>query len=248
MQGGNIVLPSGYSSILAPLVNALPAESIILQRPVKTIRWKRKKSSAPDKLGQIPEEEEDYDDGNESDKTITDEPIAKALNDGSVEIICENGDIYFTEHLICTIPLGVLKENSTLFEPKLPEYKLESIERLLFGTVDKILLEYDRPFLNADISEIMLLWEPDCDKASANTSSGEPPLDPESDEYIEKYWYRKIYSFSKVTETILLGWLSGREAEYMETLDSAVVSEKCTEILRKFLKDPFIPKPKSCVW
>jgi hypothetical protein len=56
----------------------------------------------------------------------------------------------------------VLKEKAaTLFSPPLPQYKLDSIDRLLFGTVDKILLEYDRPFLNPDVSEVMLLWEPD---------------------------------------------------------------------------------------
>lgn len=67
-------------------------------------------------------------------------------------------------------------------------------------------------------------------------------------EDISKYWYRKIYSFSKVSETLLLGWISGKEAEYMESLPNEEVSEKCTEILRKFLNDPFIPKPKLCIW
>ncbi|KAJ8960627.1 hypothetical protein NQ318_013919 [Aromia moschata] len=33
----------------------------------------------------------------------------------------------------------------------------------------------------------------------------------------------------------------------METLPSEVVSETCTTVLRKFLNDPFIPKPKRCV-
>lgn len=78
----------------------------------------------------------------------------------SIEVICENGEKFYSDHLICTIPLGVLKEKgSTMFTPPLPESKLESINKLLFGTVDKILLEYDRPFLNPGISEVMLLWE-----------------------------------------------------------------------------------------
>lgn len=135
--------------------------------------------------------------------------------------------------MICTVPLGVLKDNRTLFEPQLPQYKLESIEHLLFGTVDKIFLEYDRPFLHKDISEVMLLWD---------------PIEESSNASLEKSWFRKIYSFSKVSETLLLGWISGREAEYMETLSHNVVADICTDILRKFLKDPFIPKPKSCVW
>lgn len=70
--------------------------------------------------------------------------------------------------------------------------------------------------------------------------------DPSED--VSKTWFRKIYSFSKISETLILGWISGKEAEYMETLDNKVIIETCTMVLRKFLNDPFIPKPKSCVW
>jgi hypothetical protein len=65
---------------------------------------------------------------------------------------------------------------------------------------------------------------------------------------LSKTWYRKIYSFSKMSETLLLGWISGREAEYMETLTDVHVGDMCTYILRKFLNDPFVPKPKLCIW
>jgi monoamine oxidase len=72
---------------------------------------------------------------------------------------CENGEVYDCEHVIVTVPLGVLKDQVTkeLFNPKLPQYKIESIEKLLFGTVDKIFLEYDRPFLNPTIQEVIHL-------------------------------------------------------------------------------------------
>lgn len=132
--------------------------------------------------------------------------------------------------------MGVLKESPKLFEPPLPEYKRDSIDHLLFGTVDKIYLEFERPFLNQDISEIMLLWENDL-----------PEADSVSSEQIKENWFKKIYSFSKITDTLLLGWISGKEAEHMETLDDQTVSDKCTELLKKFLKDPCIPNPKRCV-
>lgn len=93
-------------------------------------------------------------------------------NENGVEIVCENGVKFYGRSAICTLPLGVLKENvSKMFVPSLPEYKLESIDRLLFGTVDKIFLGYDRPFLNVDVSEVLLLWENDCDKPK--TENGE---------------------------------------------------------------------------
>lgn len=235
LQGGNIVLPNGYSSILNPLRSSLAPDTILLNCPVKTIKWKRKKApvTSPSGLNEIPEEDDE--DGNESDKTITEEPKSPQY-DGRVQIVCDTNEVFFADHVICTIPLGVLKTNAKLFDPPLPDYKQESIERLLFGTVNKIFLEYDRPFLSQDISEIMLLWEDDVSMSEEATI-----------EQIKEFWYKKIYSFSKVNDTLILGWISGKEAEYMETLDDKIVSEKCTELLKKFLKDPYIPNPKRCV-
>lgn len=239
LQGGNIVLPSGYSSILNPLRNSLPADAILLNCPVKTVKWKRKKTpvTSPSGLNEIPEEAED-DDGNDSDRTITEEPTSVQY-DGTVQIVCETNEVFFADHVICTIPLGVLKESATkLFEPTLPDYKQESINNLLYGTVDKIFLEFERPFLSQDVSEIMLLWDADVPQTSEEEDS---PVN------IKQFWFKKIYSFSKVSDTLLLGWISGKEAEHMETLDDKTVSDKCTELLKKFLKDPCIPSPKKCV-
>lgn len=236
LQGGNIVLPNGYSSILAPLKASLPPDSVLLNCPVRTIKWKRKKTpvTSPSGLNNIPEEAEE--DGNESDKTITDEPKTSSSIDGRVQIVCDTNEIFYADHVICTIPLGVLKDNPKIFDPPLPDYKQESIDRLLYGTVNKIFLEYERPFLSHDISEIMLLWDDD------PVDSLEP-----SEEQIKEFWYRKIYSFSKISDVLILGWISGKEAEYMETLDDKTIADKCTELLKKFLKDPYIPHPKRCV-
>lgn len=50
-----------------------------------------------------------------------------------------------------------------------------------------------------------------------------------------------------MSETLLLGWVSGKEAEYMETLSNEEILTTCTKILRKFLNDPFVPEPQKCV-
>ncbi|XP_053605051.1 peroxisomal N(1)-acetyl-spermine/spermidine oxidase [Plodia interpunctella] len=249
LQGGNIMIPKGFSSLLEPLKTKISPDKIIMNSPVKTIIWDTDQhgSHPADDVG---EESED------SDQTVI-EDISKSTNlinesqthpsEGSVihdraqkpkkkgvkyvEVKCEDGKSYFANHVICTIPLGVLKENAgSIFEPSLPQYKMEAIERLLFGVVDKIFLEYERPFLNPEVTEIMLLWE----------TSPVP-------EDISESWYKKIYSFSKVSETLLLGWVSGKEAEYMETLSMEEVGITCTKILRKFLNDPFVPEPQKCV-
>ncbi|XP_068154034.1 peroxisomal N(1)-acetyl-spermine/spermidine oxidase [Drosophila tropicalis] len=255
LQGGNIVLPTGYSSILRPLSEQIPKQSIITKCPVKKIHWKRKKTFTGLETVDENSENEDSDD---SEKTVTEVPTgSNAMREASVEsngsscdypagnvrVDCEDGRVFHAAHVICTIPLGVLKHaHKTLFDPELPHYKQESIENLMFGTVDKIFLEYERPVnFIADISEVMLLW--DDDKQESHASEEELA----SEAYLSKNWFKKIYSFAKMTDNLLLGWVSGREAEYMETLSHDAVAEKCTEILRNFLRNPYVPKPKRCV-
>jgi spermine oxidase len=82
--------------------------------------------------------------------TVTEVPISG--NTSTCQVECENGEKFDCDHVIVTVPLGVLKErHNELFSPSLPRYKVEAIKNLLFGTVDKIYLEYDRPFLNPSI-------------------------------------------------------------------------------------------------
>ena len=124
-------------------------------------------------------------------------PLHRRLHP-NVMIECENGVKYYADHVICTVPLGVIKESAeTLFAPPLPLDKREAIEKLHFGTVNKIFLEYERPFLSPDVDEIVLLW----DRAER-----------ELDIPMKDRWFRKIYSFAKQSDTLLIGWISGEEA------------------------------------
>ena len=50
-----------------------------------------------------------------------------------------------------------------------------------------------------------------------------------------------------VSETVLIAWICGEEAKFMESLKMNVVADACTMVLKKFLADPYIPKPKSCL-
>ncbi|KAK7085974.1 hypothetical protein SK128_026343 [Halocaridina rubra] len=238
LPGGNIVLPGGYSSILGPLTKDIADTQLLKGHPVSCVRWRRgleATSTVDSGLGQdILSKPDDNSEGGllecKSGSTSLAASPSKKVRP-KVEVVCQNGKKFLADHVICTVPLGVLKESGkTLFDPPLPEYKMDSINRLCFGTVDKIYLEYERPFLNPNLTEVLCLWD---------------PIDPQ--EPVSERWYKKIYSFSKVTETLLLAWISGDEAKYMETLPFDVVSEKCTEILRRFLNDPFVPKPKRCI-
>lgn len=63
---------------------------------------------------------------------------------------------YEADVCLCTLPLGVLKEtlnnpegsNAPTFEPQLPEWKLDAIRRLGFGTLNKVVLIFPHIFWN----------------------------------------------------------------------------------------------------
>jgi len=260
LQGGNIQLPGGYSSILEPITSIIPPKNILLNCPVVGIKYGNDTTSVLEDNVLSPGYDSGIDvlqsgetgnDSDDSDKTMTEgiptptrrnssnrSKSEKSTQDSPpkeevhvVEVTCEDGSKFSANHVICALPLGVLKENATsLFVPKLPQYKLDSIKSLAFGTVNKIYLIYSRTFLHPEVSEVMLLWD------SHEVTD------------VETTWFQKIYSFSKVSDTVVLGWISGVAAEYMETLSEEEVSNKCTLVLRKFLNDPYIPLPKHCVF
>lgn len=58
--------------------------------------------------------------------------------------------------VIVTLPLGVLKQGMVQFTPPLPEKKLRSIERLGFGLLDKLYLQFETVFWDQDVTWIEL--------------------------------------------------------------------------------------------
>jgi monoamine oxidase len=56
----------------------------------------------------------------------------------AVRIECANGEIFEADHVVLTTPLGVLKSGSIKFEPPLPSWKQDVIERMGFGLLNKV--------------------------------------------------------------------------------------------------------------
>ena len=51
---------------------------------------------------------------------------------------------------------GVIEKNPELFKPKLPKEKTSSMQKMVFGTVNKIFIAYEKPFLHPDITEVIV--------------------------------------------------------------------------------------------
>ncbi|KAK4129521.1 hypothetical protein N657DRAFT_609922 [Parathielavia appendiculata] len=69
---------------------------------------------------------------------------------GPATVTCEDGSTIEADYVVTTIPLGVLKHGNIAFEPPLPSWKSDAIERLGFGVLNKVILVYKEPFWDED--------------------------------------------------------------------------------------------------
>uniref|UniRef100_A0AAY3ZV63 Amine oxidase domain-containing protein n=1 Tax=Denticeps clupeoides TaxID=299321 RepID=A0AAY3ZV63_9TELE len=150
-----------------------------------------------------------------------------------VRIECENGEMVPADHVILTVPLGYLKKHqNTLLDPPLPLGKKHSIQRMGFGTNNKIFLEFEEPFWEPDCEIIYLVWEDEVGLTDVVTD-------------IRTSWIKKLSGFTVLKPTeryghVLCGWIAGHESEYMETLSEAEVLHTVTQLIRRFTGNPII--------
>jgi len=105
-------------------------------------------------------------------------------------IECSNGKKFYADICIVTISLGYLKQHSArLFNPLLPDSKVEAIERVAMGTVNKIILEFDGQVLPDGIFRLEMVWD----------YKNIDHLD------IAERWHKKIGSFEAVADDVLMG-------------------------------------------
>lgn len=69
---------------------------------------------------------------------------------GPAIVTCEDGSTVEADYVVSTIPLGVLKHGNVKFEPPLPAWKSDAIDRLGFGVLNKVILVYKEPFWDED--------------------------------------------------------------------------------------------------
>ncbi|XP_033835905.1 peroxisomal N(1)-acetyl-spermine/spermidine oxidase [Periophthalmus magnuspinnatus] len=150
-----------------------------------------------------------------------------------VIVECEDGDRMTADHVIVTVSLGYLKKHhSTLFRPPLPLHKLHSIQRQGFGTNNKIFVEFDSAWWDADCEVMHFLWEDE-------NSLVDKTLD------LQSSWIKKLFGFTVLKPTeryghLLCGWIAGHESEYMETLSDQEVTQAVTQLIRRFTGNPIL--------
>ncbi|XP_067386871.1 lysine-specific histone demethylase 1A isoform X3 [Emydura macquarii macquarii] len=133
--------------------------------------------------------------------------------------------IYKCDAVLCTLPLGVLKQQppAVQFVPPLPEWKMSAVQRMGFGNLNKVVLCFDRVF-----------WDPSVNLfghvGSTTASRGELFL----------FW--NLYK-----APILLALVAGEAAGIMENISDDVIVGRCLAILKGIFGSSAVPQPKETV-
>ena len=151
----------------------------------------------------------------------------------STKIVCEDGDTFDADHIVLTTSLGVLKEEKVSFDPPLPDWKKGPIQRLGFGTLNKVILVYDKPFWKVDQDMFGLLREPEVHDS----------LDQE--DYISNRG--RFYFFWNCIKTtgrpVLISLMAGDAAHQAENSSDADLIAEVTQELAKIFKQTTVPQP-----
>lgn len=141
----------------------------------------------------------------------------------SVVIRTKSGLDFSCDATIITTPLGVLKEQVVKFIPDLPQWKKEAIDRLGFGKLDKVFLQFDRVF-----------WDESVDFFGAAKGTTESTRG-----CCFMFW--NIHRFSGTP--ILAALVSGRSAEANETTSEEDLKHVAMETLRSIFNGTEVPEP-----
>uniref|UniRef100_A0A183CWB7 Amino_oxidase domain-containing protein n=1 Tax=Gongylonema pulchrum TaxID=637853 RepID=A0A183CWB7_9BILA len=148
------------------------------------------------------------------------EGVAVTSSDG------EEKTVYHADACLCTIPLGVLKrsaqnkDKAPRFDPALPQWKVDAINSMGFGLVNKVVLVFEKPF-----------WE--------NVSLfGYIP------ETVDKANRGEMFRFHALADKpVLIGLVSGEAAFALEAVPDEVTTAKAMSFLFNIFGPACPPKP-----
>ncbi|XP_018049255.1 PREDICTED: lysine-specific histone demethylase 1A [Atta colombica] len=138
-----------------------------------------------------------------------------------------NHTIYKADAVLVTLPLGVLKTSAppsgVTFNPPLPDWKAQAIQRLGFGNLNKVVLCFERIF-----------WDPTANLfghvGSTTASRGELFL----------FW--NLYK-----APVLLALVAGEAACVMENVSDDVIVGRCIAVLKGIFGNQVVPQPRESV-
>jgi polyamine oxidase len=142
------------------------------------------------------------------------EHIVESIEDYDKENIVvktKDGLVFTASYVVISVPLGVLKSKAISFVPSLPERKLTSINKLGMGLMNKIILQFRKPFWENTLFRAIHISDVKGEFPWIEVVSTEPP--------------------------ILLLWLACSYAEQIEKFSNEEIIHKAIEVIKKIFRD-----------
>lgn len=135
-RGPNLPFPAGYRKLTHFLFSQIPHDKILLSHPVSTVDYTNFKTGT-------------------TNNNISESNLCKIYCGKNVTVYCDC--------ILVTCSLGFLKEKAeTLFMPKLPTWKMDALQSMGMGTVNKIFLEFSNlEFMPKKVRTLLFIWKRD---------------------------------------------------------------------------------------
>lgn len=155
------------------------------------------------------------------------EELGASCNNGKyVKVSTSTGSEFAGDAVLITVPLGCLKAQTINFSPSLPDWKLSSINRLGFGVLNKIVLEFPEVF-----------WDDNVDYFGATAE--------------ETDLRGRCFMFWNLRKTVgapvLIALLVGKAAIDGQSISSGDHVNNAMVVLRKLFRDVSVPDPVASV-
>jgi len=136
---------------------------------------------------------------------------------------------YKCDHVIVTVPLGVLKKSVNLFSPFLDDDKLRAIENMQEGRIAKLYLEWAEPWWVQSEGFLNFAWNRE------EVESARMPQD----------WARFVTGLYEVEgqPKMLVAWVGGLAAETVDSLADDQIIDCIGHLVRKFTGDVTLTRP-----
>jgi monoamine oxidase len=125
--------------------------------------------------------------------------------------------------LILTVPLGILKKGTIVFDPPLPKEKLDAIGRIGFGNYQKTALLYDE-----------LFWDPELHLFDWDGGA------------TGKEWAEWVNLYPFMGEPTLIAFHTAKAAYGIESMTDREIADAATEALASVLGKK-VPRPKDMI-
>lgn len=150
---------------------------------------------------------------------------------GPIKVSTTDGREFVADHVIMTPSLGVMKaQHKSLFDPPLPECKVNSIKGMGFGAATKIIMAFDTPWWNDmpdNRSGFSFLWDENTRKEYKETPGTEWILNAAG------------FFFVQHKPRLLLCWLTGEGARLADNLSDEQLFNQTVANLEKFMSPTF---------